>query len=156
MLEALRVVCEKKGIVVNQTGIGEVGIDADRVPKLGEPLVVDPQFEDTMEPEFSVESSEVYMICPRHLRSLGIELLKRTRENAYRSHKEHKHLGDEERAALYDDFKATIDREGFRNDCPITVKMRRKDGKDKILQGHHRLAIAIELGLSTVPVRFVF
>ena len=109
-----------------------------------------------MRRDVSVESSEVYMICPRHLRSLGIELLPRTRENAYRSHKEHKHLSHEERAALYDDFKAKIERGGFRTDFPITVMLRRKDGaKDKLLQGHHRLSIAIELGLATVPVRFV-
>ena len=96
------------------------------------------------------------MLCPRHLRGLGVELMQRTRDNAYRSHKEHKHLSDEECAALYDELKNKINREGFRPDLPIIVMLRRKDDvKDKILQGHHRLAIAIELGLETVPVRFV-
>ena len=96
------------------------------------------------------------MICPRHLRDLGVELMPRSRDNAYRSHPEHKNLTDDERALLYDELKAKIDREGFRPDLPITVMLRRKDNiKDKILQGHHRLAIAIELGLATIPVRFV-
>ena len=109
-----------------------------------------------MRRDYNVESSEVYMLCPRHLRGLGVELMQRTRDNAYRSHGEYKHLSDEERAALYDELKAKIEREGFRTDLPITVMLRRKDDvKDKILQGHHRLAIAIELGLATVPVRFV-
>lgn len=109
-----------------------------------------------MRQEYTVESSEVYMLCPRHLRGLGIELIERTRENAYRSHPEYKHLSDEERASLYGELKAKIEREGFRPNFPIIVMLRRKDGlKDKILQGHHRLAIAIELGLETVPVKFV-
>jgi len=105
---------------------------------------------------YTVESSEVYQVCPRHLRQLGVELIQRTRENAYRSHQEHKHLSNEERAALYDELKAKIKREGFRPDLPITVMLLRKDDvKDKILQGHRRLAVAIELALATVPVRFV-
>ena len=104
----------------------------------------------------TVESSEVYMLCPRHLRELDVELMQRTRDNAYRSHRECKHLSDAERALLYDELRAKIEREGFRPDLPITVMLRREDGtKDKILQGHHRLAIAIELGLDVVPVRFV-
>lgn len=37
LFEALRIVCEKKEIVINRTGIGDEGIDADHVPKLGEP-----------------------------------------------------------------------------------------------------------------------
>jgi len=58
---------------------------------------------------------------------------------------------------VYDELKAKIGREEFRRDMPITVMLKRKDGKkDKILQGHHRLSIAIELGLDLVPVRFVY
>lgn len=37
LFEALRIICEKKGITINRTGIGDEGIDADFVPKLGEP-----------------------------------------------------------------------------------------------------------------------
>ena len=82
--------------------------------------------------------------------------MQRTRENAYRSHKKYKRLSDDERAALYDELKNKIEREGFRPDLPITVMLRRTDDmKDKVLQGHHRLSIAIELGLAEVPVRFV-
>jgi hypothetical protein len=113
-----------------------------------------------MRRDYSVESSEVYMLCPRQLRSLGLELLQRNRDNAYRSHPEHKQLSADERAALYDRLKAKIEREGFRPDMPITIMLLRDDkaddrAKDKILQGHHRLSIAIELGLPAVPVRFV-
>ena len=33
--------------------------------------------------------------------------------------------------------------------------LRREGGEDLIYEGHHRLNIAIELGLETVPVRFI-
>src|SRR5262245_36204609 len=102
------------------------------------------------------ESSAVYMIDPRELRASGVELLQRSRDKAYGSHKEHKHLSQEERGRIYDDLKAKIEAEGFRRDMPITIQLLRKNGNDKILQGHHRLSIAIDLNLPTVPVRFVW
>jgi len=37
LFEALRIVCEHKGITINRVGIGDEGIDADHVPKLGGP-----------------------------------------------------------------------------------------------------------------------
>lgn len=110
-----------------------------------------------MKQKYSVESSEIYLISPEHLRDLGVELIRRTRINAFRSDKGRKHLSDAERAAIYDNLKEKIRREGFLREHPITVMLRRKnDAKDKILQGHHRLSIAIELKLAVVPVRFVY
>jgi hypothetical protein len=107
-----------------------------------------------MRRDYSVESSEVYMINPQHLQDLGLELIPRTRENAFKSDRDRKRLSDEERAAIYDELKDKIDREGFRPEFPITVMLRRKDdAEDKILQGHHRLAIAIELGLVVCQCR---
>ena len=110
-----------------------------------------------MRRDYSVESSEIYMINPQHLRDLGLELIPRTRENAFKSDKNRRRLSDEERAKLYDELKDKIHREGFRQEYPIMVMLRRKDdAEDRILQGHHRLSIAIELGLDVVPVRFVY
>lgn len=36
LFEALRIICERKGITLNRTGIGDDGIDADYVPPLSE------------------------------------------------------------------------------------------------------------------------
>ncbi len=36
LFEGLRIICEKKNIKINRTGIGDEGIDADFVPALGE------------------------------------------------------------------------------------------------------------------------
>ena len=96
------------------------------------------------------------MIDPANLRSLGLELMPRSRDNAFRSHREYRDADDATRAKAYDELKAQIQQEGFQQDCPIQIMLNRENGsKDKILQGHHRLSIAIELGLSEVPVRFV-
>lgn len=126
------------------------------MPWMFELSVLSPNREKNMRREFTIESSEVYMIDPKLLRALGLELLQRSSENAYGSHSEHKNKTSEQRAQEYETLKRKIEREGFRSEFPITVMLLRKDGKkDKILQGHHRLSIAIELDLSVVPVRFV-
>lgn len=103
------------------------------------------------------ESSEIYMIDPRHLRELRLEKKRRNRANAFASDPARKHLPQEKRAELYDELKAKIELEGFNREFPIEVLLLRKDGnKDQLWQGHHRLAIAIELDLPLVPVRFLF
>ena len=55
----------------------------------------------------------------------------------------------------YDELKESIRVNGFDEDFPIVVLFRRVQGEDKIFEGHHRLNIAIELGLETVPVMFI-
>tara|TARA_B100000809_G_scaffold167646_1_gene164994 strand:- start:48 stop:272 length:225 start_codon:yes stop_codon:yes gene_type:complete len=54
-------------------------------------------------------------------------------------------------SALYE----SIEKDGFNEEFPIVVKLRRENNEDQVEQGHHRLDIAIKLGLETVPVRFV-
>ena len=80
----------------------------------------------------------------------------RSRENAYRSHREQKHLSDDERGRHWDELKAGIAANGFDPAKPITIQLLRKNGKDKIKDGHHRFAIALELGIAEIPVRFLF
>ena len=53
--------------------------------------------------------------------------------------------------ALYE----SIEKDGFNEEFPIVVMLRRENNEDQIFQGHHRLDIAIKLGLETVPVRFI-
>ena len=105
------------------------------------------------------QSSKVYMLDPAELRRLGLEKGKKSRDDCYGSHKCFKGqpkadtLAD--RQQRWDELKETIS-EGFDPRFPIIVMINRKNGNtDQIFQGHHRLAIAIELGLDRVPVRFV-
>ena len=68
---------------------------------------------------------------------------------------ETKHLTRREKEERYDTLKESIKTSGFNEEFPILIMLRREGGVDKIYEGHHRLNIAIELGLETVPVRFI-
>ena len=54
-------------------------------------------------------------------------------------------------SALYE----SIEKDGFNEEFPIVVMLRRENNEDQVEAGHHRLDIAIKLGLETVPVRFI-
>ena len=105
-------------------------------------------------------SSEVYHISPLYLRNLGMERsgrggIGRHRDNAYDGKEETSHLTRREKEARYDTLKESIRRDGFNEEFPILIMLRRENGADMIYEGHHRLNIAIELGLDVVPVRFI-
>ena len=105
-------------------------------------------------------SSNVYHIAPQTLRDLRMERrgkggVGRHRDNAYDGKEETKDLTREQKEARYDELKESIRVNGFDKDYPILIMLRREGGEDKIFEGHHRLNIAIELGLETVPVRFI-
>ena len=103
-----------------------------------------------------MESSKVYHISPLHLRNLEIEKDTRDRDNAYTGLlPEQVNLTREQKETKYDTLKESIRHEGFNEEFPIIIKLRRVRNEDKIFQGHHRLNIAIELELPTVPVRFI-
>ena len=108
-----------------------------------------------------MESSEVYLISPIQLRNLEIELdvpgrarAVHDRENAYEG-TVRAYLTREQKEAKYDTLKESIRHKGFNEEFPIIIMLNRENNKDQIFQGHHRLNIAIELELSTVPVRFI-
>ena len=94
-------------------------------------------------------------ISPIYLRNLKVELETRDRDNAYNGHDELTHLTKEQKEARYDILKESIRHEGFKEEFPIIIMLRRVNNEDQIFEGHHRLNIAIELGLETIPVRFI-
>jgi hypothetical protein len=97
------------------------------------------------------------MVSPQSIKDVRAYKKLRNRDNAYRSHSEHKAKTDADRATLYDALKAKIRDEGFDPEQPITIELLRKDHvRDQIKDGHHRFAIALELGLHLIPVRFLF
>jgi len=104
-------------------------------------------------------SSKVYHISPIYLRNLRIEVsggrrMRRERDNAYDGKEEVQGWTREQKEERYDTLKASI-KEGFKEECPIVIMLRRENNADKLFEGHHRLNIAIELGFETVPVRFM-
>ena len=79
----------------------------------------------------------------------------RHRDNAYDGKEETSHLTREQKEERYDTLKESIEKDGFNEEFPIIIMLRRENNADMIFEGHHRLNIAIELGLETVPVRFM-
>jgi len=105
-------------------------------------------------------SSNVYHISPIYLRNLRVEVsggrrMRRERDNAYDGKDEVQGWTREQKEERYDTLKESIKKEGFNEEFPVIIMLRREGGKDKLFEGHHRLNIAIELGLETVPVRFI-
>ena len=105
-------------------------------------------------------SSRVYHIAPNYLRNLGMERygaggVGRNRHNCYEGKEETKHLTREQKEERYDSLKESIEDNGFNEEFPILIMLRREGGEDQIFEGHHRLNISIELGIETVPVRFI-
>ena len=105
-------------------------------------------------------SSKVYHISPIYLRNLRIEVsggrrMRRERDNAYDGKEEVQGWTREQKEERYDTLKESIEKEGFNEESPIVIMLRRENNEDKLFEGHHRLNIAIELGLATVPVRFM-
>ena len=105
-------------------------------------------------------SSKVYHISPIYLRNLRIEVsggrrMRRERDNAYDGKEEVQGWTREQKEERYDTLKESIEKEGFNEEFPIVIMLRRENNEDKLFEGHHRLNIAIELGLATVPVRFM-
>ena len=110
--------------------------------------------------EKTKSSSKVYHISPIYLRNLRIEVsggpaMRRTRDNAYDGKEEVQGWTREQKERRYDTLKESIEKEGFNEEFPIVIMLRRENNEDKLFEGHHRLNIAIELGLETVPVRFM-
>ena len=105
-------------------------------------------------------SSKVYHICPIYLRNLrgevsGGRARRRTRDNAYEGKEEVQGWTYEQRIERYDTLYESIEKDGFNEEFPILIMLRRENNADMLFEGHHRLNIAIELGLETVPVRFI-
>ena len=113
-----------------------------------------------LEEKMTKSSSKVYHISPIYLRNLRVEVsggrrMRRERDNAYDGKDEVKGWTREQKEERYDTLYESIKREGFKEEFPIIIMLRRENNEDKLFEGHHRLNIAIELGLETVPVRFM-
>lgn len=99
--------------------------------------------------------SNVYHMDPAAIRKLKIERTFKTRENAYSFTVSSRRMTRRERDAEYDRILNSIKENGFRDDEPIDIMLCRLAGaKDCVNNGHHRMGIALELGLTRIPVRF--
>lgn len=112
-----------------------------------------------MKKNYEHESSNVYWLEPRRLREDRVEVNEQgsTTGRYYDQCPRRGHLPDAERLRLYESLRAHFAERGFSENDAIRLMLNRTDaGKDKIIDGHHRLAIAIELKAPLIPVRFVY
>ena len=99
--------------------------------------------------------SNVYHVPPAGIRALKIERAFKTRETAYSFTAPIRRMTRQERDAEYDRISDSIKENGFLDSEPIDIMLRRLTGaKDCVNNGHHRLGIALELGLDAIPVNF--
>lgn len=99
--------------------------------------------------------SNVYHINPQSIRALKIERTFKTRENAYSFTAASRRMTRQERDAEYDNILNSIKENGFSDSDPIDIMLCRLAGaKDCVNNGHHRMGMALELGLDKIPVRF--
>ena len=103
-----------------------------------------------------IASSKLYHVPPEYLREMGVERIRHTSDIAYDCHDTYMiHRTREEKEQAYDELKEKIRTEGYSDDYPILIVFRKMGNNDQIVDGHHRLNIAIELGIPTVPVKFL-
>lgn len=93
---------------------------------------------------------EVYHIRATELRRLGLETVRINQANAYAG----RYATAEERAREYEKLRQSMARDGFSESHPIVIWVNRFGKRSAIGNGHHRLSIAIELGIEFVPVKF--
>ena len=62
---------------------------------------------------------------------------------------------DGERYARWDGLVRSMRENGFDPMNPIQIEIEVNNGKDQIMQGHHRLFAAEEVGIEMVPVAFL-
>ena len=109
-------------------------------------------------PQFLIDeiSSKIFYVNPKYIKH---DI--RNKENCWSNRIEDIDTGlpmlslnasDEERWNRWDALKSEISRKGFDDKHPILIHL----DSDNIIDGNHRLAIANELKLDYVPVRFEY
>lgn len=109
-----------------------------------------------MKSKYDKISSEVYWLAPDDIVSHGLQVNPMSRDNCFACCPERKSLPLKDRQVIYDELSAKIRESGFSAEHPIRIMLNRDGEKDKILDGHHRLSIAKDIGATKVPVRFVY
>lgn len=108
--------------------------------------------------EGAITPRKVIRACRRNLRMdycttmVPTDLLWKYREYTWtREKSRHSASGNPER---WDELKRSMAKNGWSKDDPAIFMIGREDGRAKLGEGNHRLAIARELGIKQIPVRF--
>jgi len=79
----------------------------------------------------------------------------RNAENAYQWTNKRWQISKEEAKKRYAELRASMQKKGYDKKQPMFVMLNRKFGaKDQLFQGHHRIGICKELGITEVSILF--
>ena len=99
--------------------------------------------------------SNIYHVSPQFIRNKKLERNIRTAENAYDFSNPLYRLDKEERKKAYKKLYNSMQKNGFDDRYPLDIMLCRNMGvKDTLNQGHHRMSVAIDLGLKRAAVIF--
>lgn len=102
-----------------------------------------------------IVSPNVYTVPLKCLYENHVLRGERTATNAYEWSNKRWQMSAEEKQKRWDDLYNSLKTKGFDPKDPILLVLNRSMGvKDQIFQGHHRLGICKELGISEVSVSF--
>lgn len=102
-----------------------------------------------------ITSPNVYTVPLKCLYENHVLRGERTAANAYEWTNKRWQMSAEEKQKRWDDLYNSLKTKGFDPKDPILLVLNRSMGvKDQIFQGHHRLGICKELGISEVSVSF--
>jgi len=99
--------------------------------------------------------SNTYHLSPKFIRKAKLERNIRTAENAYDFSNPLYHLDEQARKKAYKKLYNSMQKRGFDDKFPLDIMLCRNMGvKDTLNQGHHRMSVALDLGLKKVGVVF--
>ena len=102
-------------------------------------------------------NSHLYHINPAWIRQMGLERTIKTRETAYNLKNKTYARPPQERLERYDTLKRGLLRDGWKEEEPLIIMLNRRFGlKDCLDNGHHRMSICLETGISRVTVKFAY
>lgn len=105
-----------------------------------------------------VEEARVYLVPVSEIVGGGYLKVFRSRDKALAPERVRNRTDEDVRKGQekYDRIEASILKDGFDPLRPLSFLIRRKNDKRRLHQGHHRVAIAHEIGIDQVPVIFLF
>ena len=97
----------------------------------------------------------VYHASAAELRAMNVERNIRSAETAYNYTNKRWHHSEQERADKYTALVTSLRDNGFDDQYPLEIMLRRSFGaRDTFQQGHHRMAACFEAGVDRVALRF--
>lgn len=112
-----------------------------------------PNFIRALREKFRYKGSGTYHIAPQALRDLGVERAIRNRSNAYKLRQ--LKFDDAQCRNRYENLYNKIKTNGYDDSKPMTVMLCRKGGMvDSLKQGHHRMGVCLECGISRITIQF--